>query len=715
MNKQQKILLIVLAIFVIGFFTFDIQRFFSLDYLQSEKKSILQFRDEHIFQSVVFYILIYILVTSLSLPGATILTLAGGAVFGLFWGTFIVSFASTIGASLAFAASRYLFKNFIQSRYSSHLKTIDQGIKKDGIFYLLSLRLIPIVPFFVINLVMGLTNIRLLTFYWVSQIGMLPGTLVYVNAGTQLAKIESLSDVLSPGIIGAFVVLGLFPLLAKRTLDVIKSRKIYKKWIKPTHFDTNVVVIGAGSAGLVTSYIASALQAKVTLVEKADMGGDCLNTGCVPSKALIRTTRFLSQARRCKTLGVNNVVVDYSFTDVMHRVRTIITKIAPHDSVERYTDLGVDVVQGEAKIETPWCVSVNTGKGEKKIATRSIVIATGASPFIPPIPGLNQVPYLTSDTLWDLTQLPRQLLVLGGGAIGCELAQCFQRLGSQVTQVEMLPRILIKEDQEVSDLIMQCFEKEGIDIRVNHTAKEFVQQNNGYVLIAEHQGEMVEIPFDYVLVAIGRKANVNHFGVEEMEISISPNGMLETNEFQQTNYPNIFACGDVAGPYQFTHMAGHQAWYAAVNALFGEIKKFKTDYRVVPWATFCDLEVARVGINELDAKQQGISYERIIYHFDELDRALVDGETEGFIKVLTPPGKDKILGVTIVGQHASDLIAEFVLAMRWNLGLNKVLSTIHIYPTRAEANKYIAGQWRKKHSPKKLMTILNKFHAWKRH
>ncbi|MDO9163759.1 MAG: FAD-dependent oxidoreductase [Methylococcaceae bacterium] len=714
MKVSKNLLLAIIAALIAAFFIFDLQQYLNLDALKLQQAGIESYRNAHPGLAVLIYGLIYIAVTGLSLPGATVLTLAGGAVFGLFWGTLIVSFASTIGATLAFLAARFLFRDAVKARFGSRLQAIDAGVQREGWLYLFTLRLVPVFPFFVINLAMGLTSINTKTFYWVSQVGMLAGTLVYVNAGTQLAQLQSLAGILSPGLLGSFALLGIFPLLANKIVDAIKANKIYATWTKPTHFDNNIIVIGGGSGGLVTAYIAAAVKAKVTLIEKHKMGGDCLNTGCVPSKALIRSAKWLSQLNRFQEFGIKKASAEFDFADVMARVQKVINSVEPHDSVSRYTELGVDVINGEAKIISPWEVQVKTDEGVKTLTTRSIVIAAGARPLLPPIPGIDNINPLTSDNVWNLRELPKRLLVLGGGPIGSELAQSFARLGSQVTIVEMLPRLLFREDLEVSAAVAAKFRLEGIDLRLEHTAKEFIIENGEKVLLAEQQGASVKLPFDQVLVALGRVANVNGYGVEELGISLSPTKTIDTNVFQETNYPNIYACGDVAGPYQFTHVAAHQAWYAAVNSLFGQFKKFRTDYSVIPWATFTDPEVARVGLNELDAKAQGIAYEVSTYGIDELDRAITDGEAHGFVKVLTQPGKDKILGVTIVGEHAGDLLAEFVLAMKHGIGLNKILGTIHIYPTLAEANKYVAGVWKRKHAPQGLLSLVGKFHAWRR-
>lgn len=713
MQRRKLALALIAGVAIAAFFAFDLEQYLNLQTLKAQQTAIQEFHANSPLLSIAIYFSIYVLTTALSLPGATLLTLAGGAVFGLLWGTLIISFASTIGATLAFLMSRFLLRDWVEKRFGQRLAAIDAGVRREGAFYLFTLRLVPVFPFFLINLLLGLTGMKASTFYWVSQIGMLAGTVVYVNAGTQLGKLDSLAGILSPGLLGSFVLLGIFPLIARRMVEAVRRNKVFAGWKKPARFDRNIVVIGGGSAGLVTSYIAAAVKAKVTLVEKHQLGGDCLNTGCVPSKALIRSAKLLSHMARSKEFGIELARAEFDFATVMQRVQSVIKTIAPHDSAERYRGLGVDVVQGSAKIVSPWEVEITGDDGSKqRLTTRSIVIATGARPFVPPIPGLADVGYLTSDNVWALRELPKRLIVLGGGPIGCELTQAFVRFGAQVTQVEMAPRLMIREDLEVSELVTQRFRSEGITVLLNHRAKQFIIENSEKILIAEYEGHDIRIPFDAVLVAVGRAANLKGFGLEALGI---PTGKtVETNAFLQTNYPNIYAAGDVAGPFQFTHTAAHQAWYAAVNALFDPIKKFKADYSVIPWATFVEPEVARVGLNELDAKEKNIPYEVTTYGIDDLDRAIADGEAHGFIKVLTVPGKDKILGVTIVGEHAGDLIAEYVLAMKQGIGLNKILGTIHIYPTLAEANKYVAGNWKKAHAPKKLLVWVERFHAWRR-
>jgi pyruvate/2-oxoglutarate dehydrogenase complex dihydrolipoamide dehydrogenase (E3) component/uncharacterized membrane protein YdjX (TVP38/TMEM64 family) len=719
MDKKKIIILLAVIAAIIAFFAFDLGRFFSLTYIKESQQKFAELYAAQPVTVIAAFFAIYVAVAALSLPGAAILTLAGGAIFGLAKGLIIVSFASSIGATLAFLASRFVLGESVQQKFGQRMAEINKGVEKEGAFYLFTLRLVPLVPFFVINLLMGLTKMKTLTFYWVSQVGMLLGTAVFVNAGTQLAKIDSLKGILSPGLIGSFVLLGIFPIIAKKIIDSIKKRKVYAQWnhVKPKRFDRNIIVIGAGAGGLVTALIGAAVKAKVTLVEAHKMGGDCLNFGCVPSKAIIKSAKLAHQMRHAQNYGLHTATPSFSFKAVMQRVHDIIAAIAPHDSVERFTGLGVDVLQGYAKIINPWTVEIALHDGSKKtLTTRSIVIAAGASPVVPPLPGIEQSGYVTSDTMWEafalLDDAPKKLVVLGGGPIGCELAQAFARLGSQVTQVEMAPRLLIREDEEVASYAQQSLSSDGVQVLTGHKALRFENVGGIRILVVEHAGHEKRIEFDQVICAVGRIARLKGYGLEEL--GIPTQRTVDTNEYLETIYPNIFAAGDVAGPYQFTHFAAHQAWYAAVNALFGTFKKFKTDYSIIPAATFIDPEVARVGLNEQDAKLQGVDYEVTKYGIDDLDRAIADSEAHGFIKVLTVPGKDKILGVTIVGTHAGDLLAEYVLAMKHGLGLNKILGTIHAYPTLAESNTYVAGEWKRAHQPKKLLEYVQKYHDWRR-
>lgn len=708
---KSKLLLVLLVLIALGsYFTLDLGQYLSLQYAQSRLAEIQAYRDNHFVFSACLYFAVYVIATALSIPGAIIITLVGGAIFGLFWGTLLVSFASSIGATLAFLVSRLILRDWVEKRFGDYLAPINRGIERDGNFYLFSIRMVPLFPFFIVNLLMGLTSIRTFSYYWVSQLGMLLGTIVYVNAGSELAQIESVSGLVSAPVLFSLVLLGVLPLVARFLLGLLRRSKPPQRHPQPAHFDANVVVIGAGSAGLVASLIVAGAKAKVVLIEKHKMGGDCLNTGCVPSKSLIRSGRIKSYLDRAQEFGIADVKGTVDFGAVMQRVRDVIARIEPHDSVARFTGLGVECIAGDAHIESPYCVTVDG----RRIHTRSIILASGARPQVPPIPGLDSIDYYTSDTIWTLESLPPRLLVVGGGPIGCELAQAFSNLGSRVTQVDMAPRLLPREDPEVADLIAARFAAQGIHVLTGHSLQRFIREGDVGVMVADYNGSSVRVEFDAVLLAVGRKANVEGFGLEALGVATTAQGTVAVNEFMQTNYPNIYACGDVAGPYQFTHMASYQAWFAALNAMLGGLWRSPANYRVVPWATFTDPEIARVGLNETEAREQGIPFELTRYDLDDLDRAIADSEAHGFIKILTPPGSDRILGVTIVGYHAAELIGEFVLAMTHNLGLKKISAATHIYPTLYEANKFAANTWRNARLPQRYFPWLERFFRWRR-
>ena len=708
---MKKLLILLLVILAIGgFYSFGGQQYLSPTFYQA------QFESSPLLTGGLFFV-VYVLVTALSLPGAAVMTLIGGAVFGLSWGLLLISFASSIGATLAFTLSRLLFKDWVQSKFQSQLKTINQGVERDGAFYLFTLRLIPAVPFFVINLVMGLTPMKTWRYYWVSQLGMLPGTAVYVNAGAELGKLNELSvgGILTPGLIGSFVLLAVFPWLIRSVMNKVKSGRKLAGFKRPKQFTDNLIVIGAGAGGLVSAYIAAVTKAKVTLIEKHKMGGDCLNTGCVPSKALIHAARQVHDIQQASDVGIQAEGVNVDFAKVMASVHQGIEDIEPHDSVERYTGLGVHCMQGTATIIDPWTVEVTNASGEKEVRTaRNLIIAAGARPRVLDIPGLEDVPFFTSDTLWQIQQQPKKLVVMGAGPIGCELAQSFRRLGSEVTIADPAPHILGREDADVVEAVQSKFEREGIQLFLGYKPIAFKQRDGRRFVQLENEFRMEWVEFDAILMAVGREANTQGYGLENLNIELDERGFIAVDEYLQTSMPGVFAVGDVIGGYQFTHVSSHEAWYASVNALFGHLKRFKADYSVIPWATYTDPEIGRVGLNETDAQAQGIAFEVSRYEFKELDRAIVDRTTEGFVKVLTVPGKDKILGATIVGPQAGELISEFTLAMRHGLGLNKILGTIHPYPTLSEAAKYTAGEWKRNHAPQAVLRWVEKFHTWRR-
>ncbi|CAJ1826370.1 Soluble pyridine nucleotide transhydrogenase [Aeromonas jandaei] len=715
MRGSRLLLVLVMGCLIGAFFAFDLGHYLSLPQLQARQAELAALVDRHFVSAALLFVAVYVVSTALSLPGASLLTLAGSAVFGVVWGLLLVSFASSIGATLAFLSARFLLRDWVERRFGDKLASLQAGMKKEGALYLLSLRLIPIFPFFLVNLLMGLTPIRVSTYYWVSQLGMLPGTFVYVLAGSELANLTSTGNILSPGLMVALTLLGLMPMLLKDLQRHLALHRLHAPYRKPTRYDYNLLVIGAGAGGLVTSYIAAAVKAKVALIEKHKMGGDCLNSGCVPSKALIRSARFAAEQRRASELGFGPSQARADFAAVMERVARVIKEVEPHDSIERYQGLGVECIEGEARLVSPWEVEVNG----QRLASRHIVIATGARPLVPKLPGLEQVPWLTSDTLWQLRTAPRQLLVLGGGPIGCELAQSFALIGIPVTLVELSDQLLPREEREVAELLAAQLAHDGVRVLTGWRAEraDYLPAAEGELPIRlqlRRGDETQTIAGDQLLLALGRVANVSGFGLEELGVELAPRGTVAVDGFLATNYPSILAVGDVAGPYQLTHAAAHQGWYAAVNALFSPFKRFRADYRVMPAAIYTTPEIARVGLNQKEARVQGIPFELTRFELAELDRAIADGERQGFVEVLTVPGKDTILGATIVGTHAGERIAEFVLAMRHRLGLGKILATIHAYPTLMEGNKYLAGEWRRARQPATLLALLTRYHRWRR-
>ncbi|MDN6179396.1 MAG: FAD-dependent oxidoreductase [Halomonas subglaciescola] len=710
--KRYRLLLVVLLLIAIGAFFFSgAYQWFSLETLKAYQSDFQSAFERRPWQIAGVFFALYVLVTTMSLPGAAILTLLGGALFGLGVGLVMVSFASAIGATLSFLISRYLLRRPIEKRFPHRLAVINRGVTRDGAFYLFTLRLVPAFPFFVINLGMGLTRLKTWTFYWVSQAGMLPGTLVFVNAGGQLGEIERLSDVISPGLVASFALLAVFPWVARKIMRGAQRRKAYRGFTRPQRFDYDMLVIGAGSAGLVSAYIGRAVKARVALVEASAMGGDCLNTGCVPSKALIRAARAAHEVRTAQRFGVSAGEPTIDFSRVMGHVHRAIAAVEPHDSVERYTQLGVDVHQAHARLKTPWEVDV----GGQTLSARHIVIATGARPVIPPLPGIDEARVLTSENLWALDELPKRLAVLGGGAIGCELGQSFARLGSQVTLVEGGEQLLGREDSEVGEHMTRTLEAEGVTVLTRAQARKITHHDGQRLHLSTAGGEGEDnVAFDYLLVCVGRQANVEGLGLEALGITTKDNGTLALSRQLQTRLPNVWACGDVAGPYQLTHAAAHQAWHAAVNALFGEIKRFNVDYRLIPAVVYTQPEIARVGLNERDARARGIAFELTRYAMSESDRAIAEGATGGFIKVLTVPGRDKILGATIVAENAGEWLGEFSLAMKHGLGLNKLLGTVHPYPTLSEAAKATAGVWKNAHKPERVLALLERYFRFRR-
>lgn len=681
----------------------------SLGCFDSQRAALQTQVSGHPWVAGVSFFVVYVVLTGLSVPGAALLTLVGGALFGLVEGLLIVSFASATGATLAFLMARFVLRDWVQEHFGRRLTALNRGVEKDGAFYLFALRLVPAFPFFVINLAMALTPMRARTFYWVSQLGMLAGTVVYVNAGTQLGQLQSLAGIVSPGVIGSFVLLGVFPLIARRGLAWFHRRRALAHYSKPDAFDRNVIVIGAGSAGLVAALIAVTVKARVTLIENNAMGGDCLNTGCVPSKALLRTARLVHEMRHADRFGLKPAEPAFSFAEVMARVKHTIATIAPHDSVERFESLGVDCVIDSARLIDPW--TVETGSG-RRLTARSIILATGATPVIPPVEGLAESDPLTSDNLWDLDTLPERLAVIGGGSIGCEMSQAFARLGARVTTIEQADQLLPVEDGDIAARLGDVLTGEGVDLRLSTRLMRVECHDDGLYLFCDGSAGAATIVVDRVLVAVGRRPRTRDMGLEQL--GIARDGRIEVDEHLATVLPTVYACGDAIAGYQLTHAASHEAWHAAVNALFGSFKRFAVDYSNLPWCTFTEPNVAHVGHNEQSATAAGIAYEVTRYDLAELDRAITESAAFGVVKLLTVPDKDTILGVTIVGEAAGESIVEYATALKYGIGLNKILSTIHAYPTLSEGNKFAASEWKKAHAPAWVFPWLARFHAWRR-
>ena len=664
-------------------------------------------------QAAVLFAAVYLAVATLALPGAAVLSLVGGALFGLGWGTALVLVCATVGATASMLISRHLLGPWVAGRWGAQLQAVQDGLARDGARFLLSLRLLPVVPFFLLNLLMGLVPLRTRTYLWVSALGMLPATVVYVNAGQALAQIRSLDGLLSPAVLASLVLLAALPWVSRAIAGRTGSARqgaVAAAARKPRRFDRNLIVIGGGAGGLVTAYMAAALKARVTLVEAERLGGDCLYTGCVPSKALIHAARTAEQVRQAHRVGVKVGAPEIDWPAIARHLQSAVQAIEPHDSIERYTGLGVDVVQGRARLLDPWTVEIQTAQGLQRLSARHIVLATGAEPVRPELPGLEQLPHACTDTLWrqlaERPQLPRRMLVLGGGAVGCELAQAFARLGVALTLVEQGAQLLAREDEDVAAAALEALQASGVQV---HLSSRALRCEDGRVWLQTPQGEQA-VATDFVLAALGRRPRLQGLGLESLGLEVSHG--LATDASQRTAVPSLLAVGDAAGPWQLTHAAAHQGWHAALNALLG--LRLRADRAPMPQTLFLDPEIARIGLNEREVRARGLAHDCTRFDLAGLDRAITDGQTTGFIKLITAPGSDRLLGVTIVGAQAGELLAEYALAMRHGLGLNKILASTHAYPTLAEANKAAAGVWKRAHQPAWALRLLERWHAYRR-
>jgi pyruvate/2-oxoglutarate dehydrogenase complex dihydrolipoamide dehydrogenase (E3) component/uncharacterized membrane protein YdjX (TVP38/TMEM64 family) len=691
MSRTKLALILVIIAAIAAFFILGGSDYLTLGTLKGARDGLSAIVTEQPIAAALAFIATYIVIVALSLPGAAIMTLAAGALFGLIEGVALASIASTIGATLAMLAARFVARDWVRKRFPRAVEAVDKGVAKDGAVYLLSLRLAPVFPFFLVNLAMGLTAMPVVRYALVTWAGALPGTIAYTFAGTQLARIARPSDALSPGLIAAFLGLALVPLLGKWIANGVQRRRALGKFRRPKKFDANLIVIGAGSGGLVASLVAAQLEAKVVLIERAEMGGDCLNTGCVPSKSLIRVARSVAEIRKSSLFGVTIAEPSVDFGAVMRRLNETVATIAPNDSVERFRGLGVDVRLGEARLVDPWTVTIDGGA---PISAPEIIIATGAAPVVPPIPGLAKSNFATSETLWTklsaMDRVPKRVAVLGAGPIGCELGQALQRLGSQVTIVAMSEQLLEREDKEAADIVARALQKDGVALKLGAV----VERVEGEAL----QLGSEQVPFDLLIVAVGRKARLEGFGLDA---------------FDYISMPHIRFVGDAAGGEQFTHFAGHSGAIAAINALIGRFGRLKYD-KLVPRVTFTSPEVASVGLTEAQAKEQKREVEVFTYPLAEADRAVIDGVGEGLVKLVSAKGKDRVLGATIVAPNAGDLIVPWILAIKNGVGLKAMQSLIYPYPTMSEAGRAAAGEWRKAHSSERVLRLAERWNKWRR-
>jgi pyruvate/2-oxoglutarate dehydrogenase complex dihydrolipoamide dehydrogenase (E3) component len=480
-------------------------------------------------------------------------------------------------------------------------------------------------------------------------------------------------------------------------------------WVNPPPAPRyNLVVIGAGTAGLVTAVGAAGLGAKVALVEKHLMGGDCLNVGCVPSKAIIRAARAAAAIREASEFGVNvptDPTVD--FGKVMERMRRLRADISPHDSARRFTELGVDVFLGTGKFTGPNTLAI----GGQTLRFAKAVIATGARAAAPPIPGLKDVAYLTNETLFTLTELPKRFGVIGAGPIGCEMAQSFARFGSEVFLVEAEHGILPREDRDAAEIVQKSLTADGVQLLCCGKNLKLAADPNGIRLQAESHGKSYDLVVDQLLVAVGRAPNVERLGLETVGVAYDKKGVKVNDRLQTTN-PRIYACGDICSPYQFTHAADFMARIVIQNALF--MGRAKTSSLIIPWSTYTSPEIAHMGFYEKDAKARGIGVDTFTQDFSKVDRAILDGETEGFVRIHVRKGTDEIVGATIVAAHAGDLISELTLAMKGKLGLKTVGGTIHPYPTQAEAIRKTGDLFNRTRLTPFVKNLMNRWLAWQR-
>src|SRR5687767_12622202 len=490
------------------------------------------------------------------------------------------------------------------------------------------------------------------------------------------------------------------------------------KWVNPpANGRYNIVVLGAGTAGLITAIVGASLGAKVALVEKHLMGGDCLNVGCVPSKSVIRAARAWADLRNAEQFGLRIPAgVTYDFGAVMSRMRKLRARISHHDSAQRYAALGVDVFIGTGRFTGADTIHVEGPAGNRELKFRRAAICTGARPSAPPVPGLRETGYLTNESLFSVTQLPQRLAVIGAGPIGCEMAQSFARFGSQVYLIEAMHGILPKEDRDAAQVVAQQMAKDGVTLLCCGTDVQVVGTPGGKRLSLRAHGEQHQITVDEILVAVGRTPNVEGLGLEVAGVEFDEKG-VNVNGRLQTSNPRIFAAGDICSRYHFTHAADAMAQIVVQNALFPHplgLAYATVDSLVMPWCTFTEPEIAHVGMYEKDATAKGLEVETYTLKLDEVDRAVLDGQEDGFARIHIQKGADRILGATIVSARAGDLITQISLVMKAGAGAKTIAATIHPYPTQAEMNKKVVNLWRKAHFSPRTKNALIRLFAWMR-
>ncbi|MFC7536756.1 FAD-dependent oxidoreductase [Sphingomonas sp. GCM10030256] len=692
-------LLVLIAGAVAAFLLLGGRDYLSLEALKGGSEALRQWIAAHPVLAPAAFAAAYLLVVALSLPGAAVMTLAGGALFGLVGGTVLASLSSTAGATLAMLSARFLARDWVAQRFPKAVQAIDQGIERDGSLYLLSLRLAPIFPFFLINLAIGLTAMPAGRFFLLTMAGALPGTIVYTAAGTALASIDSLGDVLSPKLLGAFLALALLPLVGKAASGWLQRRRALHGFRRPRRFDANLIVIGAGSGGLVASLVAAELKAKVILVERGEMGGDCLNTGCVPSKSLLRAAKAAAEVRRAGRFGVEAELCAVDFRNTMAHLRGAIAAIAPNDSVERFRGLGVDVRQASARLVDPWTIEIDS---RERLTARAILLATGADPVVPLIPGLAESGFVTSETLWDrldqFDRVPQRVAILGTGPIGCELGQALGRLGADVTLVSHAERILDRDEPEASAIVAQALATDGVTILTGRKVERSTTS-------ALHLDTGEAIPFDLLIVAAGRKPHLRGLGLEDL--GLDPD-TLAVDGRGRGPFGHVFVAGDAAGGPQFTHYAGHSGAIAGINALLGPLGRLKLD-TLVPRVTYTSPEVASIGMTGADAPADA---EIATFDVAHNDRNIADAGAPGMVKLVVRKGR--VLGATIVADHAGELIMPWVLAIKRRIPLSQMMSVIYPYPTLSEVSRAAAGEWRRAHRPERVLRLAELFHSWRR-